>query len=60
MTATVPLKTLKIVPHESERDCIYIKDTTRPTFKVTLCTMQNLQEDHFMWIEKFLKNVEFF
>lgn len=60
MVLTVPLKTLKILPHETERDCIIIKDNGRKDFHKTLCTMQNLQEDHFIWIENFKKNVEFF
>ncbi len=60
MTLTVSLKNLKILPHDTERDCIIIKDMGRKDFHKTLCTMQNLQEDHFDWIEKFKKNVEFF
>lgn len=60
MTLTVSLKNLKILPHDTERDCIIIKDMGRKDFHKTLCTMQNLQEDHFEWIEKFKKNVEFF
>jgi hypothetical protein len=32
MTVTIPLKTLKILPHETERDCIILKDNGRKDF----------------------------